>query len=611
MTKYFLPLLLLLGAFSLNAQNEQIDQLQQQVKTFLFKKPDSAKTYLFKLLDYSEVRHDTSVARTHSNLGITYNQLASYDSATLHFIKAIGLSKDFPHVQAQILSNLAIHYRTMAQYSKSMEALDKALALYRSFDDLNGEGLVYGEMASNFNYMAQKEKAIIYLKKAIEIFKETHDPRLYILKQKLGNAYFNNGNYSYAVEIYEDILPEFQKEKGPPYYLTLLAYGEGLIETGRIKEGESRLKEAQKGLRESNNLEYMHVAQGKLAHLYHITQRPTEAAKAFAEAYAYLRDSHSTRFLQIASDYLTFLNDKKELDRATSVIAEVKEVTDNFNIKMNAQDELQFLMEARKTFRNKNQFEASLLVDDRIDFLKDSIGNAEDRIKIAQLEESYQNEIQKEKNKILSENNALLKQYNSEQKKLTLLSFLLTLVVLILSIAIYRIHRKQLRHKKEALQQLTMTNETLKENQEIEKQLFEEKEERLQEKERELVAISLEAADTQNQIREILENNPNEKTATLRPLIENILNQRNYWNHFKTKFVEVHPQFSYNLIQMFPTLTDNDIAFCSLLKLQLNNKEIASLLGISHQSVITKKYRIKKKMDLEDDETFDQLMRDL
>jgi DNA-binding CsgD family transcriptional regulator len=63
---------------------------------------------------------------------------------------------------------------------------------------------------------------------------------------------------------------------------------------------------------------------------------------------------------------------------------------------------------------------------------------------------------------------------------------------------------------------------------------------------------------------------------------------------------------------MFPELTDNDIAFCSLLKLQLTNKEIASLLGISHQSVISKKYRVKKKMQLHDnDESFDQLMREL
>ena len=120
-------------------------------------------------------------------------------------------------------------------------------------------------------------------------------------------------------------------------------------------------------------------------------------------------------------------------------------------------------------------------------------------------------------------------------------------------------------------------------------------------------------ADIQNQIRDLLEISTKSDIAPeVATQIENILNQRNYWKHFKTKFVEVHPEFGYNLAEMFPGLSENDIAFCSLLKLQLTNKEIASLLGISHQSVISKKYRIKKKMDLQDnDESFEQLMRDL
>ncbi|HAV54103.1 tetratricopeptide repeat protein [Aequorivita vladivostokensis] len=608
-----LLLSMLIFCGNLNAQSPEIDGLQQQIKNNLFRKPDSAKAYLFQLLKYSELRHDTAVAKTYSNLGITYNQLAVYDSSEYYFKKGIALANGYPITQAQLYSNLAINYRTMAEYTKSLQALKEAMKRYKGLGDLNGEGLVYGEMASNYSYMAEKEKAITYLKKAIEIFKETEDPRLYILQQKLGNVYFNNGNFQFAIDIYEQALPEFKKQKGAPYYLTLLAYGESLVETGREKEGEARLLEAKEGLKEINNLEYMHVAMGKLGKIYAETNRPELAEKALRESFNYLLEVHSTRFLPIAATYLKFLNDNNALNTSQEVISKVKEATANYKHRMNSQDELQFLLQARETYTRTGNFETALRLFTRIDFLKDSINEAVDDVKIKQLEEMYQNEIQRERNKVLSQNNAILKEYNREQKNLTLLSLIFAVLLLILSLLLYKYHRKKLNLQKEALVQLEKSNLILQENQQLEQELRAEKENSLGNKERELVAMSLEVADIQNQIRDLLEISTKSDIAPeVATQIENILNQRNYWKHFKTKFVEVHPEFGYNLAEMFPGLSENDIAFCSLLKLQLTNKEIASLLGISHQSVISKKYRIKKKMDLQDnDESFEQLMRDL
>ncbi|MDN3725410.1 tetratricopeptide repeat protein [Aequorivita sp. SDUM287046] len=608
-----LSFLLFLCCANLPAQNGKIEKLQQQIENDLFKKPDSAKVYLFKLLEQSEALHDTVTAKTYSNLGITYNQLAVYDSAVYSFDKGIALSNGFPHTQAQIYSNLAINYRTMAEYSKSLQALEEAMKRYKALGELNGEGLVYGEMASNYNYMAKKEKAIIYLKKAIEIFKETEDPRIYILQQKLGNVYFNNGNYKFAIDIYEDVLPEFRKQKGAPYYLTLLAYAESLVETGKQKEGEEWLEEARDGLKDINNLEYMNVAIGKLGKIYAETGRPQLAEKALRDAYNYLLEVNSTRFLPVASYYLRFLNEKNDSRAALEVINNVKESTANFKQRMNAQDELGFLLYAKDTYAKAGNYATALDVFERIDFLKDSIGNAEDNVKIKQLEEVYQNEIQGEKNKALSQNNDLLKKYNSEQKSLTLLTLAFAIMFLVVSMVLYKYHRKKIKLQKDSLAQLETTNLILQENQELEQELRKEKENSLGNKERELVAMSMEVADIQNQIKDLLEASSKEDIAPeLAAQIESILNQRNYWKYFKTKFVEVYPEFGYSLSEMFPVLSENDIAFCSLLKLQLTNKEIASLMGISHQSVISKKYRIKKKMNLHDnDESFEQLMRDL
>ncbi|MEM0518337.1 tetratricopeptide repeat protein [Aequorivita flava] len=613
MKQFLASLFIFLLCGSLSAQTEEISELESEIEKYIFKKPDSAKIYLYKLLAYSNQRPDTTVAETYSKLGITYNQLAVYDSATYYFEKGIKKSAGFPKIQAGIYSNNAINYRTSANYTESLAALEKAMELYQSIGDRIGEGVVYGEMASNFSYMAEKEKAITHLETAIEIFKEANEPRLYILQQKLANAYYNNENYEFAVDLYEEVLPEFAKQKGPPYYFTLLAYAESLVKLGKIKEGEKRLMEAKDGLEAINNLEYMHVAWGKLGKIYKVTNRPVLASKAFASAFDYLLKIQSTRFMEIAREYLDFLNLQGDYNKGLEVIERVKNSTNNFQRTMNVQDEMNFLVSARETFRKKGLFKESLTLFDRIDFLKDSLKTAVDRVKIKQLEESYQNKIQRDKNIALEESNALLKKYNAKQHTTTILSWLLTILTLILSVVIYTYHKKRLSLQKVAVTNLEKANTILNEKRELEQELLAEKEKNLADKERELVAISLEVANIQKQIKDLIEaSNKEEISDELSTQIINTLNQLNYWKHFKSKFIEVHPEFGYNLIEMFPSLSEDDIAFCSLLKLQLTDSEIASLMGVTEENVTATKYRIKSKMQLQDnDEDFEKLIREL
>ncbi|WP_026452691.1 tetratricopeptide repeat protein [Aequorivita capsosiphonis] len=613
MKQLYFSFLFILFLNPLIAQTDAIEQLQAQINDAVFKKPDSAKVYLFKLLEHASQLPDTTIAKAYSKLGITYNQLAVYDSAAFYLKKGIGFTEKHPLIQAQLYSNLAINYRTNAQYDESMAALETAMGIYKKLDNLNGEGLVYGEMASNFSYMLQKEKAIKYLKKAIEIFEKTKDPRIHILQQKLANIYFNNGNYEFAVDLYEQVLPKFAENKGAAYYFTLLAYGESLVKLDKIAEGEKRLLEAKNGLTQINNMEYMHVAMGKLGKIYKVTHRPELAAKAFSESFNFLLQMQSTRFLEIAIEYLDFLNLQGDYNKGLAIIDKVQVATDDFQRTMNAGDEINFLIGARETYRNKQNYKKALALFDRIDFLQDSLRSSEDRIKIKELEETYQNQIQREKNIVLAQNNTLLKDNNRRQGYITVLIIILAVVLLFLGALIYKYQRKKIKLQKSEFANLEKSNSALKVTQELEHELMLEKEERLADKERELVNMALEVADIQNKIRDLLDSsNKEEISEPLATKIIGIVDQKNYWKHFKSKFVEVQPEFSYSLSEMFPKLSENDVAFCCLLKLQLTDQEITSLLGISKKAVISEKDKIKVIMGLEDDnEGFEKLMCDL
>lgn len=75
------------------------------------------------------------------------------------------------------------------------------------------------------------------------------------------------------------------------------------------------------------------------------------------------------------------------------------------------------------------------------------------------------------------------------------------------------------------------------------------------------------------------------------------------WEQFTTYFDEVNQNFITELLKKHPSLTQNDLRMCALTKLNMSNKEMASLLNISVQGVEKSRYRLKKHLGLtaEDD----------
>ena len=56
--------------------------------------------------------------------------------------------------------------------------------------------------------------------------------------------------------------------------------------------------------------------------------------------------------------------------------------------------------------------------------------------------------------------------------------------------------------------------------------------------------------------------------------------------------------FYASLRKKYPKLTPNEIRLCALIRLDLQSKEIASILNISSKSVEMNRYRLRKKMQL-------------
>lgn len=70
---------------------------------------------------------------------------------------------------------------------------------------------------------------------------------------------------------------------------------------------------------------------------------------------------------------------------------------------------------------------------------------------------------------------------------------------------------------------------------------------------------------------------------------------------FMSAFLEVYPDFQDKLLNIAPDMTEGDIEFCALLKLQIPSKKIAEYTFIAPKTVLNKRYLIRKKLNLDKD----------
>jgi DNA-binding CsgD family transcriptional regulator len=110
-----------------------------------------------------------------------------------------------------------------------------------------------------------------------------------------------------------------------------------------------------------------------------------------------------------------------------------------------------------------------------------------------------------------------------------------------------------------------------------------------------------------NEIRTMLHTlrteNSNNTAPTLRRLInviEGEIKGEDEWESFKYYFDKINLDFSEKLLKIEPTLTPNDIRMAMLVRLNISTKEIAKLLNITPMGVQKSKYRLKKRLGLEE-----------
>lgn len=82
-------------------------------------------------------------------------------------------------------------------------------------------------------------------------------------------------------------------------------------------------------------------------------------------------------------------------------------------------------------------------------------------------------------------------------------------------------------------------------------------------------------------------------------MLNNNLDAEEDWKMFLIKFEQKHTGFFKLLKSKYPELTSNDLKLCACLKLNLDTKDIASLMNLSVRAIENSRYRLRKKLNIQ------------
>ena len=94
-------------------------------------------------------------------------------------------------------------------------------------------------------------------------------------------------------------------------------------------------------------------------------------------------------------------------------------------------------------------------------------------------------------------------------------------------------------------------------------------------------------------------------------LLNNNMNSEDDWKMFLIKFEEKHTGFFKKMKALYPQLTNNDLRLCACLKLNLETKEIASLMNLSIRAVENSRYRLRKKLNIQPSQNLNEFFLEI
>lgn len=480
------------------------------------------ENYILAIVYFKGLKKEYDLANLLKIVGNIYLTQNNYSEALLYYknCQKVCERNDFTNILPHVYNNTGLVYSNTGENEKALNYLLKAYEGFKEIGLIEEVGYTVSNIADIHLKNGNDSLAIVYYQESLSIFKDAGNfieaSSVYL---SLGNIEYDNGDYSKALEYFENGLEIFNAQTaeylGPKSYIFVQILGN----FGRV---------------------YYQLGEREKA-IYYL-EESLELAK----------QNHYLNWVELNSHELFKIYEDEE---------NYKKALDYFKLYEESGDQILSESSIRKITQLEMQFE----FDEKI---------RKKELEVAQ------------------------KEADQEKRELMYLLF----IVLGLSIAVVAI-----------LLFLNQRNKTIKA--ELKRKNLRLEHDKLQQeldhKNRELATnvmfllkknefITHTAEKLAGMKKQFKEENKKVIQDVIRDLLKN--SSKDVWKEFEVRFQEVHSDFYDNLYEKYPDLTPNEKKICAFLRLNMSTKDISAITYQSVRSIDMARFRLRKKIGLETDE---------
>ncbi len=473
-------------------------------------------------------------------LGINFSNLRDFDKALLHFSTAISSFQEIGNkkYEAFVENSLGIVYGRQADYDVALGHFLKAYEIKLA------EGLPYDEELANisivYRLMGKPAKALEFAKLSLQMCKDLKDT-LGIAQTSIsvGKIFQNMADADSAIWYYDSALELSRSQNFYHQVASAMINKADLLNS--LGAQDEALQLLLQVLDIPDNVESLESVYEKLASSYMLAGDFQKALNFGQKAYYTAKSNKSLSLIANSAKLIAEVHAQmNRLDSSNHYLALYAEHLDELNTRT-------------------NESEVSDL-----------------RVRIETLEKDHEISLLRKENE--------LEELRRQRLRLYLIS--LSLAGIILVSVILLLYRRKLRRQREEKSELQ--KEIEKGKSDLYKQTLH------------MIHINNCLNDIEEEVNK--RQGPEAVNSNKRILQTIKLNKSldRDWQNFNEYFGNVHASF-YNKLADASGLSTHDRRVCALLKLGLSNREMATILNIEVKSVAMVKYRIKKKLNLEEE----------
>jgi tetratricopeptide (TPR) repeat protein len=563
----------------------------------------------------TKLNFQKGTSAAYGNIGLVYYYQSNYSEALKAQSQSLDIAENIGYKQgvAYAYKNMGLIYGQQGNYPEALKSYSMSLKIMEDISDKDGTCDVYGDIGVANYEEGNFVEASKNLLKSLKIAEELGE------KDAMGSAYLSLGNIALMYGNPQEAIKDYtHAEELGGKQVVKKAYGN----TGYIYDRQGNYPEAIKSqlacLKISEeigdkrdvcgayvNLGNIYYDQGNIKESFKSYLKGLEISKETGDKHemclSYVnigshlvpqkQYSEAIKYLDSAIALSKNINEKDILRDAYSSLADIGEITGNYKI---AYEDYQIYIAYR-----------------------DSIMNQKDIKKITQMEVKYEFDKREDSIKAIQEKKDIIKTAEIKRKSIITYSMVVILLLALIS-ATLLMNRQEIKRKKDKI--IFEKNLALSENEKnllnLEKQRMEDELSNAKVTLDEYIKSLVEKNELLEQFKADVEKLTNlqdkeldeQRIKNLEHLNKVTILTDEDWNKFKLLFEQVHKDFFKRLRDKIPDLTQAEMRLICLTKLQIGTKQMASILGVSFATIRQARYRLRKKLDLSEEDSIDDIV---